>query len=131
MPAIATRRSRTFGMLAWVSPQSRGRKSSKPVRRQASSRVASGASRLREPEFRDGRDVIVKNLALLADVAAVPSAYDAEALVSVLVGYLIQAGVPEPGLTRMMLDVIDELPGATLTILTLPCGRSRSSVRPA
>jgi hypothetical protein len=96
-------------MLAWVSPQSRGRKSSKPVRRQASSRVASGASRLREPEFRDGRDVIVKNLAVLADVAAVPSAYDAEALVSVLVGYLIQAGVPEPGLTRMMLDVIDEL----------------------
>ena len=52
----------------------------------------------------------MKNLALLADVAAVPSAYDAEALVSVLVGYLIQAGVPEPGLTRMMLDVIDELP---------------------
>jgi hypothetical protein len=96
-------------MLAWVSPQSRGRKSSKPVRRQASSRVASSASRLREPEFRDGRDVIVKNLALLADVAAVPSAYDAEALVSVLVGYLIQAGIPEPGLARMMLDVIDEL----------------------
>ena len=51
----------------------------------------------------------MKNLALLADVAAVPSAYDAEALVSVLVGYLIQAGIPEPGLTRMMLDVIDEL----------------------
>lgn len=64
---------------------------------------------MREPEFRDGRDVIVKNLAVLADVAAVPSAYDAEALVSVLVGYLIHAGVPEPGLTRMMLDVIDEL----------------------
>jgi hypothetical protein len=96
-------------MLAWVSPQSRGRKSSKPVRRQASSRAASSASRPREPEFRDGRDVIVKNLAVLADVAAVPSAYDAEALVSVLVGYLIQAGVPQPGLTRMMLDVIDEL----------------------
>jgi len=38
-----------------------------------------------------------------------PVNYDAEALVSVLVGYLIQAGVPEPGLTRMMLDVIDEL----------------------
>jgi hypothetical protein len=35
----------------------------------------------------------VKNLALLADVAAVPSAYDAEALVSVLVGHLIQAGI--------------------------------------
>jgi hypothetical protein len=59
--------------------------------------------------LRDGRDVIVKNLALLADVAAVPSAYDAEALVSVLVGYMIQAGIPEPRLTRMMLDVIDEL----------------------
>jgi hypothetical protein len=85
-------------MLAWVSPQSRGRKSSRPVRRQTSSRVASSASRLREPEFRDGRDVIVKNLALLADVAAVPSAYDAEALVSVLVGYLIQAGIPGPSL---------------------------------
>lgn len=96
-------------MLAWVSPQSRGRKSSKPVRRQASSRIASSASRLREPEFRDGRDAIVKNLAPLADVAAVPSAYDAEALVSVLVGHLIQAGTPEQGLTRMMLDVIDEL----------------------
>lgn len=96
-------------MLAWVSPQSRGRKPSKPVRRQASSQVGSSARRLREPEFRDGRDVIVKNLALLADVAAVPSAYDAEALVSVLVGYLIQAGIPEPSLTRMMLDVIDEL----------------------
>ncbi|HET9974796.1 MAG TPA: hypothetical protein VFQ68_41645, partial [Streptosporangiaceae bacterium] len=60
-----------------MSPKSRGRKPSKPVRRQQSSRVASGASRLREPEFRDGRDVIVKNLAPLADVAAVPSAYDA------------------------------------------------------
>ena len=96
-------------MLEWVSPQSRRRKSSKPVRRQTSSRVGTGASRLREPELRDGRDVIVKNLALLADKAAVPSAYDAEAFVSVLVGYMIQAGVPEPGLTRMMLDVIDEL----------------------
>jgi hypothetical protein len=51
----------------------------------------------------------VKNLALLADVAAVPPAYDTEALVSVLVGYLIQAGIPEPSLTRIMLDVIDEL----------------------
>lgn len=96
-------------MLAWVSPKSRGRKSPKPARRQQSYRVASGASRLREPEFRDGRDVIVKNLAPLADVAEIPSAYDAEAIVSVLVGYLVQAGIPEPSLTRMMLDVIDEL----------------------
>jgi hypothetical protein len=48
-------------------------------------------------------------LTRLADVAAVPSAYDAETFVSVLVGYLIQVGIPEPGLTRMMLDVIDEL----------------------
>lgn len=52
---------------------------------------------------------MVKNLALLADVAEVPSAYDAEALVSVLAGHLIQAGIPEPKFTRMMLDVIDEL----------------------
>ena len=52
---------------------------------------------------------MVKNLALLADVAEVPSAYDAEALVSVLTGHLIQAGIPEPNFTRMMLDVIDEL----------------------
>ena len=89
-------------MLAWASPQSRGRRSSKPVRRQASSRAASSTSRLREPEFRDGRDVIAKNLELLADVAAVPSAYDAEALVSVLVGYLIQAGIPEPGDTTLV-----------------------------
>lgn len=109
--AIATPLRGSFGMPAWVSPQSRRRKSSTPVRRQTSSRVASysNASRLREPEFRDGRDVIVKSRAAVADVAAVPSAYDAEALVSVLVGYLIQAGTPEPSLTRTMLDVIDEL----------------------
>jgi hypothetical protein len=96
-------------MLAWVSPQSRGRKSSKPARRKAPSRVASGASRLREPDFRSSRDVMVDSLALLADVAEVPSAYEAEALVSVLAGHLIQAGIPEPNFTRMMLDVIDEL----------------------
>ena len=51
----------------------------------------------------------MENLALLADKATVPSTYDAEDMVSVLVGYLIQAGIPEPSLTRMMLDVIDEL----------------------
>lgn len=92
-----------------MSPQSRRRKSSKPARRQDSARARSSASRLREPEFRDGRDEIVKNLAPLADIAEVPSAYDAELLASVLIGYLIQAGAPDLTFTRIMLDVVDEL----------------------
>lgn len=72
----------------------------------------------------------MKNLAPLADVAAVPAAYDAEDLVSVLVGYLIQAGIPELCLTRMMLDVIDELRRRDAGHSYL-APRARSLVRPA
>lgn len=100
---------RSSATLAPMSPRSRGRKSAKKVRHQTSARAASGSRDLREPRFRDSRDTIVKNLALLSDAAEVPSPYDAEVLTSVILGHLFQAGVPEPALTRILLDAVDEL----------------------
>ncbi len=76
-------------MLIRVSPKSRGPRPQKASRRQSGgpNRVhPSGRSRLREPGFRDACDTLIKSMEVLADPSEVPDAYEAEALVSVLLG---------------------------------------------
>ena len=96
-----------------MSPVSRGRKSArsskagKPVRRRPGG--GSGASRLREPGFLAGRDVIIENLAKLLDIEDAASPYEAEALGSVVLGLMIEAGMPGDAIVRVVLDVVDEL----------------------
>jgi hypothetical protein len=98
-----------------VSPVSRGRKptksgrSGKAVRRSPARGAVPGTSRLREPTFLAGRDEVIKNLAKLVDAEVAASAYEAEALGSVVLGFLIAPGVPEDAIVRIVLDVIDEL----------------------
>jgi hypothetical protein len=68
-----------------------------------------GTARPREPTFLAGRDEIIKNLAKLVDAEVAASAYEAEALGSVVLGFLIAPGIPEDAFVRIVLDVIDEL----------------------
>lgn len=96
-----------------MSPVSRGRKSArsskagKPVRRRPGG--GSGASRLREPGFLAGRDVIIENLAKLLDIEDAAGPYEAEVLGSVVLGLMIEAGMPGDAIVRVVLDVVDEL----------------------
>lgn len=98
-----------------MSPVSRGRKpakssrSGKPVRRSPARGAVPGTSRLREPTFLPGRDEVIKSLAKLVDAKVTASAYEAEALGSVVLGFLIAPGIPEDAIVRIVLDVIDEL----------------------
>lgn len=98
-----------------MSPVSRGRKptksrrSGKPVRRSPARGDVPGTSRLREPTFLAGRDKVIENLAKLVDAEVAASAYEAEALGSVVLGFLIAPGIPEGAIVRIVLDVIDEL----------------------
>jgi hypothetical protein len=98
-----------------VSPVSRGRKppksgrSGKPVRRSPAFGAVPGTSRPREPTFLAARDEVIKSLAKLVDAEVAASAYEAEALGSVVLGFLIAPGLPEDAIVRIVLDVIDEL----------------------
>jgi hypothetical protein len=93
-----------------VSPKSRSRN---PVKRQSNGRQPNGRqpsrSRLREPQLRLGRDFLVQSLAVLADSKKVQDAYNAEAMVSVLLGQLAAIGVRADRMGGVLLDVIDEL----------------------
>lgn len=90
-----------------MSPVSRGRK---PAKRRQPSRVhLSGKNRLREPELRAARDLFVASLGGLLDQREVPGAYDAEIVVSVLLGKLIQPRMSNSAVIGCLMDVIDEL----------------------
>lgn len=84
-----------------VSPVSRGRKppksgrSGKPVRRSPAFGAVPGTSRPREPTFLAGRDEVIKSLAKLVDAEVAASAYEAEALGSVVLGFLIAGRIKE------------------------------------
>jgi hypothetical protein len=70
--------------------------------------------RLREPGLRDAYDAIIEPMRDLADPGQVPDAFEAEAMVSVLVGMVYQA-CPDVGLvTTALLDVVDELRRSSL-----------------
>lgn len=86
---------------------SRGRKPAK--RRQPSHVHLSGENRLREPGLRAARDLIVASLTRLLDQREVPGAYDAEIIVGVLLGKLIQPRMPNSAVIGCLMDVIDEL----------------------
>jgi hypothetical protein len=86
---------------------SRGRK---PAKRRQPSRVhQAGKNHLREPGLRAARDLFVDSLTVLLDQREVSGAYEAEIVVSVLLGNLIQPRVPNSAVIGCLMDVIDEL----------------------
>jgi hypothetical protein len=90
-----------------VSPVSRGRK---PAKRRQPSRVhLSGKNRLREPGLQAARDLLIESLTVLLNQREVPGAYDAEVVISVLLGKLIQPRMSNSAVIGCLMDVIDEL----------------------
>jgi hypothetical protein len=94
-----------------VSPKSKSRKPAKARQRlrPAERRQPSRTGRLREPGLRAAYDAIIEPMRELTNPAIVPDAYEAEVMVSVLIGLVIQAGLTSDLLATALLDVVDEL----------------------
>ena len=94
-----------------VSPKSKSRKPAKARQRRhpAERRQPSRTGRFREPGLRAAYDAIIEPMRDLTDPAIVPDAYEAEVMVSVLIGLVIQAGLTSDLLATALLDVEDEL----------------------
>ncbi|HUY51527.1 MAG TPA: PIN domain-containing protein [Streptosporangiaceae bacterium] len=94
-----------------VSPKSRSRKPAKTSQRRnpADRGRPAPRGRLREPGLRAVYDAIIEPMRNLADPASVPSAFEAELVVSTLIGLVFRAGLDGGFLTTALLDVADEL----------------------
>jgi hypothetical protein len=123
-------------MLTRVSAKTRSRKGAR-AKTSANAGSKTTSRRAAEPDLRAARDVIIDSMRVLADPAEVSHAYEAETMVSVLLGMAIEAGARDDLLVPQLLRICDELargkqPHAypalrTLAVVAPPQARDRAA----